>query len=90
MTPAQLSALTDRKNESEKRTDGRFGMIVATIINALQGKKGKPVSPLEVMGYSKDEVGSSAAREQTPQETALRMRLLSAAMRMTGAHKKRE
>lgn len=91
LTPAQTAALIDRKEEQDRFTDSRFGMIVSTIINFAnsfgEGQK-KHVGPLEVMGYDEDERGEPKQRPQSQLEVALRFRLLSAANKVgTGVNK---
>lgn len=93
LTPAQLYALINRKNEVEKRSDSRFGMIVCTILNLFIKKGSKAVGPLQVMGYDEDERGSSevAQQAQTPEEAALRFRIMEAGFkRLANAQKKVE
>lgn len=79
MTPAQLRALVQRKEYLDRRQDSRFGMIVCTILNLFIKKGSKPVGPLQAMGYDDNEVeGSSVQREQSPEETELRFRIMKA------------
>lgn len=81
LTPAQFTALSERREEDAKYHDFRFGMIISTMINMFRGKKGRAVDALEVMGYGKQGKGKDAERVQSPEETALRFRLLQAAMK---------
>lgn len=79
MTPAQLYALVNRKNQQEKKVDSRFGMIVSTILNLFIKKGSKAIGPLQAMGYDEDEVRSEPEqREQSELETKLRFRIMQA------------
>lgn len=80
MTPAQFAALTDRLDSDGQRNDFRFGMIVSTVVNMFKKQGERPLGPLEAMGHT-DEESVPTVREQTPEETRLRMRLLEAAQR---------
>lgn len=89
MTPAQLNALFERYEIEQRRTDARFGMVVSTIINVVVGKSGKPVGPLEVMGYDEGErqstdISPENREKLAQQEIALRFRLMQAGMRRSG------
>lgn len=66
-------------------------MIVSTMINIVVGKKGKPVRPLQVMGYEDEVQTLGDGRPQTEQEKelaqkeiSLRFRLMQAAQRRAG------
>lgn len=68
-------------------------MIVATIVNLFVGKKGgKPVSPLQAMGYEEDnqssedpsKVPTKQDREMAQKSTALKFRLLQAGQKWRG------
>jgi hypothetical protein len=80
LTPAKLFYLKDRVEQTVKQQDARFGMIVATIRNLFRGKEDRPVGALEVMGYDDDKPEPTKDPEYIARETALRFRLLSAAM----------
>lgn len=79
MTPAHIAALVGRKNFLEMRTDSRFGMIVATILNLFIKKGSKAVGPLQAMGYDEDEARSSGGEKpQSQLETLIRFRIAAA------------
>ena len=79
LTPAQFTTLVDRKEADDKRQDIRTGMIVCTMINIMNGKKGKKVGPLEVMGYDKEDGGNDTPKvDQSSAEIALRFRVMAA------------
>lgn len=93
LTPAQLYALVERTNQLDKRTDSRFGMIVCTILNLFIKSGSKAVGPLQAMGYDKSEDarGAEEERPQTPEEAALRFRIMAAGFnRLAAATKKVE
>ena len=82
----------DRKEAQEKYNDSRVGMIVSTMINIVVGKKGKPVTPLGVMGYDEnaandldpDRVPTVQEKQIAQQATALRFRLMQAGQKRGG------
>ncbi len=79
MTPAQIYALVNRKNQRDRRSDSQFGMIVSTILNLFVKKGSKAIGPLQAMGYDEEETKPEPiSREQSELETQLRFRIMKA------------
>lgn len=84
--------LVQRRELDNRAIDCRFGAIIATIVNMMVGKKGKPVSPLQIMGYEED-VQSETDKDFKPtaeqkkisqMAVALNFRLMKAASKRSG------